>query len=78
MHKKGKEFYCPVAGCDKKCRQPITLKRHYSQTGPHSVEELLEAGLPAWFYRGSTELVVNATLDWLIKEGYVQHKRPRK
>ena len=77
MHKDGDKYYCPVKGCTKKCKSPLTLKRHYKESGTHSVAELLQAGLPAWFYRGNTELVVDTTLDWLIKEGYVQYKRPR-
>ena len=78
LDKDGDEYFCPVKGCTKKCRSPLTLKRHYYETGPHSVGELLQAGLPVWFYRGNTELVVDTTLNWLIKEGYVQHKRPRQ
>ena len=29
MHKDGKGYYCPVKGCPKKCKSPLTLKRHY-------------------------------------------------
>ena len=56
MHKKGDEYYCPIKGCTKKCRSPLTLKRHYYETGPHSVEELLQAGLPACITEGTPSL----------------------
>ena len=78
MHKTGDQYYCPVIGCNKKCKSHITMKTHYSVDGPHQVEEMLEQGLPVWFYRKKTKHMVLDTLEWLLERGYVQHKEPKK
>ena len=67
MHKDETDYYCPVIGCEKRCKSPITLKRHYTESGPHRIEELLRAGIPAWFYLLNTECFVNDTGKWLTK-----------
>lgn len=71
-------YFCPVDGCTKKWKSSVTLKKHYSEVGPHQVEEMLDAGLPVWFYRKNSKPMVEDTLDWLIDKGYMQHDDPKK
>ena len=78
MHKVGKEYFCPVLGCGKRCKSPMTLKKHYAAVGLHQVTEMLDQGLPVWFYRENTKPMVTDTLEWLLKRGYVQHTDPKK
>ena len=37
----------------------------------HSVEELLDAGVSAWFYRKEREDDCRAIIDWLYKNNYI-------
>ena len=73
---KDDDYYCPVDGCDKRCRSPITLKRHYTEKGPHEVEEMLDAGIAVWFYRTNAHTMVEDTIAWLVERGYVTPKVP--
>ena len=72
------DYVCAVEGCDKHCRSPITLKRHYTEKGPHEVEEMLDAGLAVWHLRKNTFAMVEDTVAWLVQSGYVRHEDPSK
>ena len=77
-HRKGSDYFCPVDGCEKKCKSATTLRRHYQDGKQHTVEEMLEQGLAVWFYRENSKSMVKQTLRWLVDRGYVQRKSPKK
>ena len=78
LHYDGWKYFCPVTGCGKKWKSRDTLKKHYSLDGPHKVEQMLDRGLPVWFYRQSDKHEVEDTLEWLKDRGYVQHEDPKR
>ena len=78
LHRNGSDYYCPVDDCGKKCKSAATLRRHYQDVKLHSVEEMLEQGLPVWYYRKNTRAMVKDTLDWLVGTGYLQHRNPKR
>ena len=78
MRKKDKAYYCPVTGCGKTCKSATTMRKHLRDTSIHSIQEMLEQGLPVWHYRKSTKAMVCNTLNWLVEKGYVEHSMPSK
>ena len=78
MRKQGSIYYCPVKGCDKTCKSATTMRKHYRDVSLHSVEEMLEQGLPVWHYRKNTKVMVRDTLAWLVSKGYVERSKPSK
>ena len=78
LHRNRNDYYCPVDDCGKKCKSAATLRRHYQDVKLHSVEEMLEQGLPVWYYRRNTRAMVKDTLDWLVDRGYLQHRNPKR
>ena len=78
LHRKESDYFCPVDGCGKTCKSAATLRRHYQDVKLHSVEEMLEQGLPVWFYRENSRSMVRHTLRWLVERSYVQKRSSKK
>lgn len=51
LRRQGKAYFCPVTGCGKTCKSATTMRKHLRDVSVHTVEEMLEQGLPAWHYR---------------------------
>ena len=63
---------CRVANCTHKFVENYKgLGRHYRTPRHHSVEELLDAGVSAWFYRKEREDDCRAIIGWLYKNNYI-------
>ena len=65
-------YDCKVKNCTVKFAKNYKgLQYHYSQNKHHKVEELLDAGISAWFYRNNNKVDCIATVNWLAKNNYV-------
>ena len=58
-HTVGQYYYCPVTECDfPDCLDTKTIAKHLTNTGPHSVKQLLGAGVETWIVMKQTEKVI--------------------
>ena len=65
-------YKCKVANCTYKYTKNYKgITNHYKNPRHHKVEELLDAGVSAWFYRNGREDDCRAMIDWLYTETYV-------
>ena len=63
---------CKVASCQTKFRANYKgIYKHYKNPRHHSVEELLDAGVSAWFYRKYREDDCHAIANWLKEKNFV-------
>ena len=47
------------------------LSNHYKSRKHHKVEELLDAGISAWYYRKTNKEDITATANWLARNNYI-------
>ena len=65
-------YKCGVPGCTLNYTANYKeIPSHYKDPRQHSVEELLDAGVSAWFYRKEREDDCRAIANWLEEKNYV-------
>ena len=72
LQKEELPYNCRVKNCQTKCGKNYKeLNKHYKHAKHHTVKELLDAGVSAWFFRKEREDNCFAIAAWLEKENYV-------